>query len=398
MSKYRFRLVVHYTARRYVLQMSKQQLFPDVFYLAQREAERKNAPVDIHKQLRSIKCACCLVVVPKSQWKSARSEREHHLPYNESLLRKVQQVFPSYTVTNPSLPTSLCSTCIRKLTAAVSMTLSENRVRNPDSSSKSRTRKCTWDKRELLEIDNRFSIACRQLRDKSRTTCSGPSCEICVSPKGVPKHNYQGPLGKRRSYIAQKKLRASSKKRRIPGRPRGKKSKNCVSETPQPPRAAKPTTRSCDTPLQEINTDILAHKRRKRTIIFRTPKQPPKNLSPTDTGASARAIARGAEGQRLRAKDQDAVSAPSGAKYRQDSSYYNKAFKGDFESRPFEISSDGHAYFVKNPSSHVKKLMWLSRKVVRSLRQNLYSRLSEFTVIENFPTVCQTNQWCFSTR
>ena len=252
--------------------MSKTQLFPDVFYLVQREAERKGIPVDVHKQMRSIKCACCFVVIPKSQWKSAKSERVHHLPYNEALLRKVQQVFPSYSVTNPSLPTSICSTCIRKLPKAIPSTQSENQGTSLKSD--------TWKEHEILEIDHRFSIACRQLREKSKTTCVGRSCRVCLSPQGVPRHNYQGSLGKRRTYIAQKKLRASSKKRHIPGRPRGKKPQKVLYDTPTTPGSVKAATRSSGTPLCEVNTDIPVHKRRKRTIIRVTPMQPHEELEP----------------------------------------------------------------------------------------------------------------------
>jgi len=65
-----------------------------------------------------------------------------------------------------------------------------------------------------------------------------------------------------------------------------------------------------------------------------------------------------------RADTSDSVSASSGAALRKFDTHTNKAWALQYVAKPFEIASDGYAYFLNDPAEALDVFVWLKKKVL----------------------------------
>lgn len=346
--------------------MKSRPIYPLEFY----KAQRANPP-NLHRSLRSIRCAFCtdFRVIPRSQWLTNRGKNCLHIPDSTDLFLKVSSIFPSFSLSNSDIPTSICPSHLRRLRASV-----KNGSLKAENST---TDKKCWTRSEILEIDLRFSQLTRATRSQASSSNSfcqeAALCAICYCPSGIPSHKYNGPL--EATPVTKCETRNASKKKKHSGRPLGSKKKKEIQVIDRKSIQEKRKTLRSYARVERIeHVEVAPATRRKRTVIVKGSNSAQNKLTlddlaeiQRDANLTARQTARIAEGFRRRAKDSKRnLTSVSGAAHRAKETLLNKAFEGDFVAHKFPIASDGYAYLVRDPEDHFCKVVYFSHKTVRT--------------------------------
>lgn len=387
-----------------------QQVLPTPFYQLPKSST--------HAKARITRCLFCpgFKTIHQTMWLAARKHRkELHIPLSHTLATKIYEVFPSFNILTKSLPTSVCLTHLRLLNVTYKAKLAKKaaklekqksakrknegnkenhkpqsqnllgvarklaakaqpgkpQIEYPDVKQKTNTSKRPWTDAEIAKIDTQFETAARVQRIKREAGC-GSSCQLCSD---VWLHNLNEECGLESTKklptrkTGSKPINTSKKRRRV-------SFEHTSSEKNDTTSPEKPQTRSTTSDVSPLTPAAdLSFKRRKRTVIRYQENAKKQALTAADlrgwkhdTRASARAIARGADGQRERETTTGSVGCElSGAASRKHDTFLNKAFDEDYVAEELSIAGDGRAYVSKDPAELLRKHVWIRHRCVRSL-------------------------------